>query len=195
MEQRPDTVDKVIKATCVLHDMLRTEGDAVPRSGADSEHYDDDAVADDLTRLRPLKRVGCRASRGHGVCRQILQTYCENRASGFHMQLECGPMPNLMVALPNIGGALCSEILPFNKFSSDCRYMSLLRTHSPPNFCDDAQMALFGDFLRPVFSVSRVQHISDLHRKFALRPHHLWKYGRHQSATAEIRRGKKRRRR
>ena len=24
------------------------------------------------------------------------------------MQLECGPMPNLMVALPNIGGALCS---------------------------------------------------------------------------------------
>ena len=22
-------------------------------------------------------------------------------------QLECGPMPNLMVALPNIGGALC----------------------------------------------------------------------------------------
>ena len=24
------------------------------------------------------------------------------------MILECGPMPNLMVALPNIGGALCS---------------------------------------------------------------------------------------
>jgi len=26
----------------------------------------------------------------------------------FYQQLECGPMPNLMVALPNIGGALCS---------------------------------------------------------------------------------------
>jgi len=25
-----------------------------------------------------------------------------------HKKLECGPMPNLMVALPNIGGALCS---------------------------------------------------------------------------------------
>ena len=25
-----------------------------------------------------------------------------------HDELECGPMPNLMVALPNIGGALCS---------------------------------------------------------------------------------------
>jgi len=26
----------------------------------------------------------------------------------FEKQLECGPMPNVMVALPNIGGALCS---------------------------------------------------------------------------------------
>jgi len=26
----------------------------------------------------------------------------------FYKKLECGPMPNLMVALPNIGGALCS---------------------------------------------------------------------------------------
>ena len=25
-----------------------------------------------------------------------------------HSKLECGPMPNLMVALPNIGAALCS---------------------------------------------------------------------------------------
>jgi len=34
-------------------------------------------------------------------------------------------------------------------------------------------------FLRPVFSASRAQHVSDLHSKFALRPHHVWKYGRH----------------
>ena len=26
----------------------------------------------------------------------------------FNHQLECGPMPNVMAALPNIGGALCS---------------------------------------------------------------------------------------
>ena len=38
----------------------------------------------------------------------------------------------------------------------------------------------FGDFLRPVFSANRVQHVSDLHPKFALRPHHVWKYGRHR---------------
>jgi len=36
-----------------------------------------------------------------------------------------------------------------------------------------------GNFLRPVFPASRVQYISDLHSKFALRPHHVSKYGRH----------------
>jgi len=38
---------------------------------------------------------------------------------------------------------------------------------------------LFGDFLRAVFSASREQHVSDLYSKFTLRPHHVWKYGRH----------------
>jgi len=33
-------------------------------------------------------------------------------------------------------------------------------------------MATFGDFLRPAFPASRVQNVSDLHPKFALRPHH-----------------------
>ena len=40
-----------------------------------------------------------------------------------------------------------------------------------------------GDFWRLFcvlyFSASRVQHISDLHSKFTLGPHHVWKYGRH----------------
>jgi len=34
-------------------------------------------------------------------------------------------------------------------------------------------------FLRPVFSASLVQHISDMHSKLTLRPHHVWEYGRH----------------
>jgi len=46
-------------------------------------------------------------------------------------------------------------------------------------------------FLRPVFSAHRVPHVSDLHLKFALRPHHVCKYADIRSATAEIRRGKK----
>jgi len=48
-------------------------------------------------------------------------------------------------------------------------------------------------FLRPVFAASREQHISDLHSKFALGPHHVSKYGRHQPAAAEIRQGMKKR--
>jgi len=57
------------------------------------------------------------------------------------------------------------ETLLFNKFFFDCRYVP---------------------FLRPVFSASRVQHVSDLHPKFALRPHHVWKYGRHPIHRAVI---------
>ena len=40
-------------------------------------------------------------------------------------------------------------------------------------------LRFFASFLRPVFSASRVQQVSHVHSKFALRPHHVWKYGRH----------------
>jgi len=35
------------------------------------------------------------------------------------------------------------------------------------------QMAIFASFLRPVLSASRVQQVSDMHSKFALRPHRV----------------------
>jgi len=34
-------------------------------------------------------------------------------------------------------------------------------------------VAIFGAFVRPVFSASRVHHVSDLHLKFTVRPHHV----------------------
>jgi len=34
-------------------------------------------------------------------------------------------------------------------------------------------------FFASVFLASRVQHVSDLHPNFALRQHHVFKYGRH----------------
>jgi len=71
------------------------------------------------------------------------------------------------------------EILLLNKFFSDCRYMPQLQRYSPTKLWDGAKMAIFASFLRPVFLASHIQHISDLHSKFALRPHHVWKYGRH----------------
>jgi len=49
-------------------------------------------------------------------------------------------------------------------------------------------------FLRPVFQRAPVQHqhhVSDLHLKFALRPHYSHYMAHIQSATADIRRGKK----
>ena len=46
--------------------------------------------------------------------------------------------------------------------------------HSPTKLCDGAQITNFWRFLQPVFPASLVQHVSDLHPKFALRPHHVW---------------------
>jgi len=58
----------------------------------------------------------------------------------------------------------------------------------------------FASFLRPVFPASRLQHISDLHSKFALRLTYIMCQSMVdnldiQSAAAEIRRGKKKDRR
>ena len=50
-------------------------------------------------------------------------------------------------------------------------------------------MAIFGDvFGSCIFPASRVQHVSDLHPKFTLRPHHVWKYGRHPICGALLHR-------
>ena len=72
------------------------------------------------------------------------------------------------------------EILLFNRLFSDCRYMPYLRRESPTNLCHGAQMAIFGLSFASCISASRVQHVSDLHSKFALRLHHVWNYDRHR---------------
>jgi len=66
------------------------------------------------------------------------------------------------------------EVLLFNKFSPMSMHtlVAKIQPDEVVRWCRD------GDFLRPVFSARRVQYISDLHSKFALRPHHVWKYGR-----------------
>jgi len=48
-------------------------------------------------------------------------------------------------------------------------------------------------FLRPVFSASHMQHISDMHSKFAVRPLHVWKHGRHP-VSRPLRLGEEKRR-
>ena len=134
-------------------------------------------------------------------------------------KLECGPMPNMMVALPNIGGAFCSTPQSLTP-TTRCRAVMLRRRETHWNLqgcpklpnrsqplvedilllnkffpivdtclsCEDIarqscamvpRWRFLATFLHPVFSASRMQHVSDLHLKFALRPHHVWKYGRH----------------
>ena len=140
-------------------------------------------------------------------------------------------MPNVMVALPNISGALYStpQSLADAHYYMPCSNAAKMRKRlkvagvpqtperisaaSRPKFtilCGHVEEILllnkffpivdtcfswediarqscgmvprwrfFASFLRPVFSASHVQHISDLHSKFALRPHHVSKYRRH----------------
>ena len=139
-------------------------------------------------------------------------------------------MPNVMVILPNIGGAIYSipqsladthYLMPCSnaakkrnplKFAGVPQTTGSISDASGPKFTilwghvedilllnkffpiidmclsweDIARSCamvprwrFLATFLHPVFSASRVQQVSDLHLKFALRPHHVWKYGRH----------------
>ena len=68
------------------------------------------------------------------------------------------------------------EVLLLNKFFFRLSIHALVAKIWPNKvvrWCRD------DDFLHPVFAASRVQRFSDLHSKFALRPHHVPKYGKH----------------
>jgi len=144
--------------------------------------------------------------------------------------LECGPMPNVMAALPNIGGAsVIAAVWLTPTTTVPCS--NAAKTRNPLKFAGCAKLAnrsqpLVGESspyyedmrrryccltsffptvdtclsckdtaqqscamvpkwwsLHPVFSASHVQHISDVHSKFALRPHYVWKYGRHPTSN------------
>jgi len=66
------------------------------------------------------------------------------------------------------------EILLLNKFFPIVdTFLSWEDIDKVVRWCPD------GDFLHPAFAATRVQYILDLRSKFALGPHHVWKYGRH----------------
>jgi len=70
-----------------------------------------------------------------------------------------------MAALPNIGGAIHSLFAP-----GPIPSLEQIGQQHPGPF---AHWRFLATFLRPVFSASREQHISDLHSKFALGPRHV----------------------
>jgi len=54
----------------------------------------------------------------------IFNTYCEHVwLTKVMNELECGPMPNVMAALPNIGGALRSTL----QSSADAQYWNAVQ--------------------------------------------------------------------
>ena len=83
------------------------------------------------------------------------------------------------------------EILLLNKFFSPIvdTCLSCEGMYCPTKLCDGAQMAYFWRLLGPAYPESRVQHISDLHSKFALGPHHVSNYGRLLSILRPLRLG------
>jgi len=92
--------------------------------------------------------------------------------------LGCPKLTNRSQPLVGRSSSYCKdmgEILLFNRF-----FQLSIRTlvvkiwpYKVVRWCAD------GDFLRPVFPANCVQHISDMHSKFALRLHYVSKYGRH----------------
>jgi len=92
---------------------------------------------------------------------------------GFHKKKFAG-VPQTMVPISAISEpkfailwAHVEEILlitSFYRIVDTC----LVYEDGLTELCDGVQMVFLGDFLRPVFSASCVQHISGIHSKFAL---------------------------
>ena len=108
-------------------------------------------------------------------CRAVTKPRRETRWN----LLGCPKQPNRSQPLVGQSSPYCEDMWGryccLARFFSDCRYVPYLRRYTLTKLYDGAQM---GNFC-PVLSASHVQNISDLHLKFVLRPHHVWKYGRH----------------
>ena len=63
----------------------------------------------------------------HGENLTYLTLRSIDSSNPFYGKLECGPMPNVMVALPNIGGALCSTPQFGWRPQLECRAVTLPR--------------------------------------------------------------------
>ena len=80
-----------------------------------------------------------------------LQPLCRSSRISWHSQLRTG-------------GVCCSQSFTTRTCGQLCEVMK---------FISQTRWRFLATFLRPVFAESRVQHISDLHSKFALGPRHV----------------------
>ena len=110
---------------------------------------------------------------------------CSNAAKTRN-QLKFGGVPQTNKTISATSGPKCTilwghleDILLLNKFFPIVDTCFSCEDIARQSCAMVPRWRFLATFLRPVFSASRVQHISDLHSKFTLGPHHVWKYGRH----------------
>jgi len=100
-----------MKASCAVFSMSSTElkyASKVNQKLAWQSHnkshfflgFTSTNISINMTTVFPTCHINRKSSISQSLCGEFGQQY--------KIQLECGPMPNVMVALPNIGGALCS---------------------------------------------------------------------------------------
>jgi len=111
---------------------------------------------------RPL--LECRA-----VTLRRLETRCNVQG--------CPKLANRSQPLVGQSSPYCEDLWGryccLTSFFSDCRYCLSCEDIAWQSCAMVPRWQIFGDFWGPAFPASRVQHISDLHSKFALGPHHV----------------------
>jgi len=97
--------------------------------------------------------------------------------------LGCPKLTNRSQPLAGQSSPYCKDMWGIHcrltSLFSDCRYVSQLWRYSPRSCTMVPRWRNFGDFFGSCISSELREHISDLHSKFALGPHHMWKYGKH----------------
>jgi len=107
--------------------------------------------------------------------------------------LQSSPVPTLLLfSTPYLSAGHVEEVLLAKNFFPIVD-ACLSCEDSAPQICAMVRRwRFFATFLLPEFQASCVQHISYLHSKFALRPHHVYtNMVDIHPAAAEIRRGEK----
>ena len=121
---------------------------------------------------------------------------CSNAAKTRN-QLKFGGVPQTSETISAVSGPKFTilsghvqEVLLFNKFFSDCRYMPYFQRYSPTELCDGAKMAIFCVlYFQRATCITFQTCILNSHQGHTM----CGSTVDNQSAAAEIRRGKKRR--
>ena len=126
-------------------------------------------------RWRPLFNVAKYGWRPLLECRAVTLPRCETR---WNLQ-GCSKLPDRCHPLVGRSSPYCGDMWRRYQCCLTSFFRLLIRALVAKIARPICAMVPKWRSLRPVFSASRVQQVSDLHPKFALRPHHVWKYGWH----------------